>query len=105
MVLDSPSEERRGIGSCRNGGFKRPPTPHGIAKIGYYLRPTHRGRGYGIEAVRCLVEHALSHAGIRLVMAKTQHHNIASVRLLQKVGFVCAGKDSESGLLRFEFVR
>lgn len=88
-----------------NGGFKRLPTPDGVAEIGCYLRPTHRGRGYGIEAVRCLPEHVLSHAGVRLVMAETRRHNIASIRLLQKVGFVCAGKDSESGLLRFEFVR
>jgi RimJ/RimL family protein N-acetyltransferase len=75
-----------------NGGFKGPPTQGGIAEIGYYLRPTHHGRGYGIEAVRCLLEHVFSHAGVRLVMAETRRHNIASVRLLQKVGFGVRGQ-------------
>ena len=75
-----------------NGGFKGPPTPNGVAEIGYYLRPTHRGRGYGIEAVRCLLEHVPSHAGVRLVMAETRRHNIASIRLLQKVGLCARAK-------------
>ena len=78
-----------------------------LPKLGttHYLRPTHRGRGYGIEAVRYLLEHVLSHASVRLVMAEMRRHNMASIRLLQKVGFVCADKGSEPGLLRFEFVR
>jgi len=36
-------------------------------------------------------------------MAETQRHDVASVKLPKKVGFVHAGEDSEAGLLRFDF--
>jgi len=86
-----------------NGGFKGSTSSNGVAEIGYYVRHTHRGRSYGTEAVRCLLEHVPSHAGVRLVMAETQRHDVASVKLPKKVGFVHAGEDSEAGLLRFDF--
>ena len=88
-----------------NGGFKGPPSSDGIVEVGYYVRPAHRGHGYGTEAVCCLLEHALSRAGVKLVIAQTQHDNEASVKLLEKVGFVCAGEGCEPGLLRFEIAR
>jgi len=85
-----------------NGGFKGPPDSEGVVEIGYYVRPMHRERGYGTEAVRRLVEHALSHAGVKLVIAQTQHDNEASIKLLEKIGFVRTGEGCEPGLLRFE---
>ena len=88
-----------------NGGFKGPPGTDGTAEIGYFVRSTHRGCGYGTEAVHRLVEYALSRAGTKLIIAQTQHNNIASIRLLKRVGFACAGEGSEPGLLRFEFAR
>jgi len=88
-----------------NGGFKGPPDSDGGVEIGYYVRPTHRRHGYATEAVRCLVEHALSCTGVKIVVAETQGDNVASVRLLEKIVFVCAGKGSEPGLLRFELAR
>ena len=88
-----------------NGGFKGPPDSEGVVEIGYYVRPMHRGRGYGTEAVRRLVEHALSPAGVKLVIAQTQGANVASTKLLEKVGFVCAGDGCEPEFLCFELSR
>jgi len=88
-----------------NGGFKGPPDSEGVVEIGYYVRPAHRGHGYGTEAVRCLLEHALSRAGVKIVVAETQGDNVASVSLLENVGFVLTGEGSELGLLRFALAR
>ena len=88
-----------------NGGFKGPPDSDGVVEIGYYVRPTHRRRGYATEAVRCLVEHAFSCTGVKVVVAETQGDNAASLRLLENVGFVLTGEGSELGLLRFALAR
>jgi len=103
LVLPGKSEGESVL--VGNGGFKGPPGSNGVAEIGYFVRSTHRGCGYGTEAVHRLVEYALSRAGAKLLIAQTQHDNIASIRLLKKVGFACAGEGSEPGLLRFEFAR
>jgi len=100
LVLPGKSGEESVL--VGNGGFKGPPSSDGIVEVGYYVRPAHRGHCYGSEAVRCLLEYTLSRAGVKLVIAQTQHDNEASVKLLEKVGFVCAGEGAERGLLRFE---
>ena len=103
LVLPGKSGEESVL--VGNGGFKGPPGTDGTAEIGYFVRSTHRGRGYGTEAVHRLVEYALSRAGAKLVIAQTQGSNVASVRLSENVGFVLTGEGSELGLLRFALAR
>jgi RimJ/RimL family protein N-acetyltransferase len=57
-----------------------------IAKIGYTIAPAHQRRGFGAEAVAALIAH-LFEAGIHRVEASLDARNVASARLLERVGF------------------
>ena len=57
------------------------------AEIGYMLLPEYWNHGYGTATANMLVEMAVS-SGIEQVTAATSPDNTASVRILQKSGFV-----------------
>lgn len=57
------------------------------SNFGYYLFPAQWGQGYASEAARAAADHLLSHGVTRLVATVTVG-NRASVRVLQKAGFV-----------------
>jgi aminoglycoside 6'-N-acetyltransferase len=57
-----------------------------MAKIGYTIAPAHQRRGFGAEAVAALITH-LFEAGIHRVVASLDARNLASARLLERVGF------------------
>jgi GNAT superfamily N-acetyltransferase len=70
-------------------GFKGFPDAQGQVEIGYGLAPTYRNRGYTTEAVQTLIDWAfLTPERIAIVAANTALDNIASHRVLQKVGLV-----------------
>jgi len=54
-----------------------------------------RGCGYATEAVRALVAWALGQDGVARVTARCDPENTASVRVLEKTGFVRTGVDGE----------
>jgi RimJ/RimL family protein N-acetyltransferase len=58
---------------------------HG-ADLGYVLAQEHWGRGIMTEAARCVIEHALTQQGLYRVQAFCDVDNIASARVLEKVG-------------------
>ena len=82
------------------GGVKAPPTAEGEVEIGYGIAPAWQGRGLGTQAARALTEEALAH-GAQRVSACTRPDNIASWRLLERIGFVRDGErpDPHDGLL------
>lgn len=55
--------------------------------MSYEFRPAAWGHGFAKEATTCVVKHALSDLGLPRILAETQAANIASCRLLQKMGF------------------
>jgi RimJ/RimL family protein N-acetyltransferase len=57
-----------------------------IAKIGYTIAPAHQRRGFGAEAVGALVARLFA-AGVHRVEASLDARNVASARLLERVGF------------------
>lgn len=81
MLLKS---EQRLIGGC---GFKGPADDRGEVEIGYGTDDAFRNRGFMSEAVAGMVEWALAQDGVRSVRAETANTNVASMRVLQKVGF------------------
>lgn len=81
MLLKS---EQRIIGGC---GFKGPADERGEVEIGYGTDDAYRNRGYMSEAVVGMVEWALNQTGVCSVRAETLNTNVASMRVLQKVGF------------------
>ena len=80
------------------GGYKGPPI-HGIVEIGYSVVPSAQRRGYGTEAAGSLVESARKR-GARRVRAETLPELVASIRVLEKLGFVAA-EPSDSRFIAF----
>jgi ribosomal-protein-alanine N-acetyltransferase len=72
------------IGEC---GLKHAPGPDGSAEIGYGMGAAWRANGYGTEAVRGLVEWLADHSECRRVTAEVHETNLASRRLLERLGF------------------
>jgi RimJ/RimL family protein N-acetyltransferase len=60
----------------------------GTAEIGYWLAEPFWGKGIGTEAVRALVPVAFERTGARRIQAGIFSDNPASMRVLEKSGFV-----------------
>ena len=56
------------------------------AQLGYVFDPAYAGHGYATEAVTALVAHAFDQLGVRRITAGCFADNLASVRILEKVG-------------------
>ena len=59
--------------------------------IGYGAARAHWGRGYVTEATRAILEWAFRQPSIYRVYATTDVENIASRRVMEKVGMLCEG--------------
>jgi len=59
----------------------------GRTAIGYYLVPSERGKGYGTEAVRIMVDYLFLSKNIVRIQAETHPENVASHKVLEKAGF------------------
>jgi RimJ/RimL family protein N-acetyltransferase len=56
------------------------------AQFGYIFDPAYAGQGYATEAVSAMVAHAFDLLGVRRITAGCFADNLASVRILEKVG-------------------
>ncbi len=68
-------------------GTKAPPDEAGVVEIGYGLAAPSRGRGLGTRAVRLLVAMLLARPDVTAVAAEVAIDNLASKRLLERLGF------------------
>jgi RimJ/RimL family protein N-acetyltransferase len=66
------------------------------AEIGYTLSPTARGRGLATEATAIVIEYLFTIAGVTRVEASVHPDNLASVRVLDRLGFVYEGTSRQS---------
>ena len=57
------------------------------AEIGYTVAPAFQRRGYASEGVSRMLEHLLVERGLHRVRAACDCRNIASLRLLERLGF------------------
>jgi ribosomal-protein-alanine N-acetyltransferase len=70
-------------------------------EIGYGLAPGSRGRGLGTRAVAALLEELERSGLVREVSAFVHPGNVASRRLLERLGFgIVTADDSEIGYAR-----
>ena len=76
-------ESERGIGLV---GFKGIPDECGEVDIGYGLTLEYEGQGYMSEAVRSLIGWAFSQKDCAVIAPSTAKTNLASRRVLEKVG-------------------
>ncbi|GAB4189645.1 MAG: GNAT family N-acetyltransferase [Wenzhouxiangellaceae bacterium] len=75
-----------GVGVTAQSGWRS----H-IGEIGYWLGQPFWGRGVATEAVRQMTELAFSEDGYLKLVAPVLAPNIASMRVLEKNGYVCEG--------------
>lgn len=75
------------------------PPDQGTVEIGYGIVDSRRGRGYATEAARALTDFALTAPGVHTVTAAAELSNPASVRVLEKAGFL--RWSVENGIARF----
>lgn len=61
------------------------------AELGYALGRSHWGSGYMREALHATIHHAFRAMGLRRLEAEVNPTNAASVRLLERLGFVREG--------------
>lgn len=94
FVLDAPPVPRTLIGW---GGYKGAPDDDGAVEIGYAIAPGLRGRGLATLAAQTMIARAFETPRVGAVIAHTLPEKNASVRILEKLGFVFAGDVEEPG--------
>ncbi len=63
------------------------PLEHLTCELGYILSPAYQHQGYGAEAAAALVRQALTGGAMHRIVAHCNPENIASWKLLEKIGF------------------
>jgi len=81
------------IGECCFKGI----SPNGSTEIGYGISEEYQGRGYATDAVNAVVEWVLQQHKVGSVEAEAEAGNPASIRVLQKCGFLPTGETGEEG--------
>ena len=56
------------------------------AEVGFVFDQRHQGKGFATEAARALLEWAFGSAGFHRVIGRTEARNVASARVLEKLG-------------------
>jgi len=103
-VLDDPAGSGRIL--IGNGGILSSQGDSGSVVIGYSVLDGFRNRGYATEAIRHLIPVIFANPGIRRIRATTNPDLPASIRVLEKCGFVpcevpAGGEGAEEGSLGF----
>jgi RimJ/RimL family protein N-acetyltransferase len=75
----------RVIGDCGTTGA---PNDSGGVEIGYGLAEGCRGSGYATEAMRAVCNWLMAREDVSSIAAESQADNLASRRVLEKLGFV-----------------
>ncbi|MFT5163224.1 MAG: ribosomal-protein-alanine N-acetyltransferase [Alteromonadaceae bacterium] len=70
------------IGTC--GLVKREYLDH--PDVGYAFLPEHSGKGYATESAKAVIAYGKSTLGIEQIVAITSEKNIASIKVLEKLG-------------------
>jgi len=91
MMADAGQASDAFIGCCQLNDIDR---WHHRAEIGFILDRRYWGRGYALEAMQAVVNHAAQNLHLRRLTARVHLGNVRSVRLLERLGF------EEEGVLR-----
>ena len=59
---------------------------HRTCEVGFIVHPDHHRRGYATEAGRQMLAIAFDHLGMHRVFGRTEARNVASARVLEKLG-------------------
>ena len=87
---------------CGSIGFKGPPDKRGMVELGYSVLPEFEGQGLATEMVAGIVQWVKQQPQVEQIEAETNTDNKASIRVLEKNSFVCAGEGLEPNTVRFD---
>ena len=76
-------------------GFMGPPDETGAVILGCAITEDARGQGYATEALAVLLDWVRRQPGLTCVLADATRSNLASQRLLERVGLHRIGEDGE----------
>jgi RimJ/RimL family protein N-acetyltransferase len=76
-------------------GFMGPPDETGAVTLACAITEDARGQGYATEALSALLDWARGQSGLTCVLADATRSNLASQRLLERVGLRRIGEDGE----------
>jgi RimJ/RimL family protein N-acetyltransferase len=82
LYLVSRKEDGDSIGIC--GLLKRDALPD--VDLGFAFLPEYGSRGYGFESATAVMDHGRRVLGLQRIVAVTAPGNLASIRLLEKLG-------------------
>jgi RimJ/RimL family protein N-acetyltransferase len=97
VLRRGPEDRPMVVGVC---GYKGPPAD-GRLEIGYSIVEGFRNRGFATEIARALTDWAFEHDGVERVVAHTLPEHGASIRVLEKCGYVSDGDGDEEGTVRY----
>jgi RimJ/RimL family protein N-acetyltransferase len=78
-----------------DAGFMGPPDETGAVMLACAMTEDARGQGYATEALSALLGWARQQSGLTCVLADATRSNLASQRLLERVGLRRIGEDGE----------
>lgn len=70
---------------------------NGVTEIGYGIGEEYQGQGYATEAVQAVVDWVLKQPNVTAIEAECEAGNKASLRVLEKSGFIATGKIGNEG--------
>ena len=85
------------IGGC---GITMTSSQHRGAYIGYCFDKRVWGKGYATEAARAIVAFGFEHLGLRRIVATCDTENLASARVMEKIGMTREGRMREDMQIR-----
>ncbi len=90
-------------------GLKSPPV-RGRVDLGYGIVNSHQGHGYATEATKRLIALVFEDSAARTIVAETMPELTASMRVLDKCGFVLCDQDTtgfsgEENVVQYELTR
>jgi ribosomal-protein-alanine N-acetyltransferase len=90
-----------------DAGFKSLPNEYGSVEVGYGIAPAYRNRGMALEAARALIQWAFEHSEVQQITAECLQDNVASRRVLEKLGMKYTGTQSsnEGVLMKWRLTR
>jgi RimJ/RimL family protein N-acetyltransferase len=76
---------------------------HRSAEIGFSIRPAYQRHGYAPESARAMIDWAFRHADVHRVVGKLEARNVASARVLEKLGLRREGHFVENEWVKDEW--
>jgi len=89
-IVDRISGEK--IGVVAYYYFK---SEHKKAEVGFWIFPEYWNKGVTSEVLKAVIDYCQKQKGIHRLEAFVEEGNMASIRVLEKLGFVCEGKLNE----------